>query len=229
MKTITIYKLQPAFGTAAATASSPTSTCSRATTTASQFDIQKKMSNRWQMLAGLTLQQHKRLRPQRHLHQPPGACDFNNPNCLINRDDGSVFTDLPWTFKLSGSYHAAVATSRSSAKYTARAGDPLNRTVVFTFTNPTADPAERDHPRGAARRGPHRDGQPSSSTCGSASASAIGIASLELSLDMFNVMNANHVLLQNEALGATWGRPDPHPDAAHHPVRRHGPLLGAGG
>ena len=35
----------------------------------------------------------------------------------------------------------------------------------------------------------------------------IGIANLELSLDMFNVMNANHVLLQNEALGTTFGRP----------------------
>ena len=34
-----------------------------------------------------------------------------------------------------------------------------------------------------------------------------GLANLELSLDMFNVMNANHVLLQNEAIGTTWGRP----------------------
>ena len=24
---------------------------------------------------------------------------------------------------------------------------------------------------------------------------------------MFNVLNANHVLLQNEAIGTTWGRP----------------------
>jgi hypothetical protein len=35
----------------------------------------------------------------------------------------------------------------------------------------------------------------------------IGIGNLELSLDLFNVMNANHVLLQTEALGTTFGRP----------------------
>ena len=81
-----------------------------------QFDVQKRMSNRWQMLAGLT---------------PPAAtaasitaaptrdrtCDraFNNPNCLINRYDGSVFTDLPWVFTLSGSYLLPCGTSRSPA------------------------------------------------------------------------------------------------------------------
>jgi hypothetical protein len=36
----------------------------------------------------------------------------------------------------------------------------------------------------------------------------IGASSVELSLDMFNVLNANHVLGQNEGLGGTWGRPN---------------------
>jgi hypothetical protein len=34
-----------------------------------------------------------------------------------------------------------------------------------------------------------------------------GIANLEGSLDVFNLLNANHVLLQNEGIGTTWGRP----------------------
>ena len=46
-----------------------------------------------------------RVRSQRHVHEPgPARTDFNNPNYLFNRDDGSVFIELPWTFTLSGSY-----------------------------------------------------------------------------------------------------------------------------
>ena len=35
----------------------------------------------------------------------------------------------------------------------------------------------------------------------------VGPASLEGTVDLFNVLNANHVLLQTENLGSTWGRP----------------------
>ena len=30
---------------------------------------------------------------------------------------------------------------------------------------------------------------------------------LEPTVDIFNLLNANHVLLQNEAIGSTWSRP----------------------
>ncbi len=43
---------------------------------------------------------------------------LNDPNCLINRADGAVFTDLPWVFNLSGSYHPAVAGSAWRASTT---------------------------------------------------------------------------------------------------------------
>ena len=36
----------------------------------------------------------------------------------------------------------------------------------------------------------------------------VGPASLEGSVDLFNLLNENHVLGQNEALGSTWGRPN---------------------
>ena len=73
------------------------------------FDVQKKMSNRWQMLAGLSLQRHRGFDHSGTYTAsgslPATACPLvNDPNCLINRDDGSVFTDVPWVFNLSGSY-----------------------------------------------------------------------------------------------------------------------------
>ena len=35
----------------------------------------------------------------------------------------------------------------------------------------------------------------------------MGTTSLEPTLDLFNVLNANHVLLQTEQIGSAWGRP----------------------
>ena len=35
----------------------------------------------------------------------------------------------------------------------------------------------------------------------------VGNASVEPNIDLFNLLNANHVLLQNEQIGSTWGRP----------------------
>ena len=65
-----------------------------------QFDFQKRMSNRWQMLAGVSFQKHSGFD---HSGTYTGV-DFSNPNSSINRDDGSVFIDLPWTVTVSGSY-----------------------------------------------------------------------------------------------------------------------------
>ena len=33
-------------------------------------------------------------------------------------------------------------------------------------------------------------------------------SNIEATMDLFNLLNANHVLGQTEALGATWGRPN---------------------
>jgi hypothetical protein len=170
-----------------------------------QFDIQKKMSNRWQMLAGLSLQRHKGFDHSGTFTNPGAATDFNNPNYILNRDDGSVFTELPWTFNVSGSYMFPYDVT-VAAKYTARDGDPLNRTLVFTFTNPTLSQASETIR--VAQRGEDRTETVNKFLDVRLSKrQRLGIANVELSLDMFNVLNANHVLLQNEGLGATWGRP----------------------
>lgn len=35
----------------------------------------------------------------------------------------------------------------------------------------------------------------------------MGTSTIEPTLDLFNVLNANHVLLQTEQIGSAWGRP----------------------
>ena len=112
-----------------------------------QFDFQKRMSNRWQMLAGLSLQQHRGFD---HSGTYTGT-DFSNPNSWINRDDSSIFIDLPWVFTLSGSYQLPWDIMFSGS-YSSRAGDPLNRTVTFTgLTASQASETVRLVPRGTDR------------------------------------------------------------------------------
>ena len=90
--------------------SSPTSTCWRATTTACSSRFRSSMSNRWQMLAGLTLQKHRRLRPQRDLHQGANVpFDFNNPNARSTATTARSSPTCRGPSTLSGSYQAAVA------------------------------------------------------------------------------------------------------------------------
>ena len=52
-------------------------------------------------------------------------------------------------------------------------------------------------------------------------------SSLDATVECFNILNANHVLLQTEQIGSTLGPADPYPDAADHPLRRHRAVLTA--
>jgi hypothetical protein len=164
-----------------------------------QFDIHKRMSNRWQMLAGLSLQEHRGFD---HSGTYTGVV-LNNPNALINRDDGSVFTDLPWVFTLSGSYGLPYDVM-VSGKYTARAGDPQVRTFVFTGL-PATQVSEtiRVQQRGVDRT------EDVTKFVDIRFSKRIRTAtrSIEPSLDIFNLLNANHVLEANTGIGTTWGRP----------------------
>ena len=152
------------------------------------------------MLAGLSLQEHRGFD---HSGTYTGV-DFSNPNTSINRDDGSVFIDLPWTFTLSGSYQLPYDIM-FSGKYTARAGDPLNRPV--TFAGLTASQASEIDPTGrsAAPIAPRTSRK--FIDLRFAKRFRMGNATIEPTLDLFNILNANHVLLQTEQIGTTWGRP----------------------
>jgi hypothetical protein len=200
-QSITLYKLQPAYGALRDRVIDNVEGL-ESTYNGVQFDVQKKMSNRWQMLTGLSLQKHEGFDHSGTFTN----VEFNNPNARINRDNGSVFIDLPWTYTLAGSYLLPWQAISVSGKYTARAGDPLNRTQVFTFTTPTAtQPSETVR---VAQRGVDRTETVTQFLdIRFAKRVRLGTTSIEGTMDIFNLLNANHVLDQNIALGSTFGRP----------------------
>lgn len=208
-ETLTIYKLLPQFGTLQQRQITNVEQL-RSTYNGVQFDIQKRMSNRWQMLAGLSLQRHRGFEHSGTYTTGAGvgACALlNDPNCLINRDNGSVFIDIPWNVNLSGSYMMPLWDITVAAKYNARAGDPLNRTQVFSFTSPTLTQPSVTV-RTATRGTDRTETVDQFLDLRFSRRLKIGFASFEPTLDLFNVLNANHVLGQNEALGTTWARPN---------------------
>ena len=116
-----------------------------------QFDFQKRMSNRWQMLAGLSLQQHRGFD---HSGTYTGT-DFSNPNSWINRDDSSVFIDLPWVLTLSGTYQLPWDIMFSGKLHVARRRPAQPDGDVH---RPDDVAGQRDGATGAARHGSDRGG-----------------------------------------------------------------------
>ncbi|MGE3276699.1 MAG: carboxypeptidase regulatory-like domain-containing protein [Vicinamibacterales bacterium] len=196
--TITIYRLKPEFAGARQRIITNVDVL-ESTYNGVQFDVQKRLSDGWQLLAGLSLQTHRGFDHAGTFTN----LDLSNPNLLINRDDGSVFQDLPWTFTLSGSYMLPKDVMLSS-KYTARAGDPLNRTATFGgLTTSQVSETVNVQQRGEDRTetvNQFLDLRVSKRF-------QMGLASFEGAVDLFNVLNANHVLQQNESLGSSWSRP----------------------
>ncbi len=89
--------------------------------------IQKRFSNRWQLLGGATFSSHRGVP-----HALPwDNTDWNNPNREINRLDGAVLTDVPWVFNVAGSYLAPYDI-QVGWNYRARAGNPLVSTARAT-------------------------------------------------------------------------------------------------
>lgn len=161
------------------------------------FQITKKLSNRWQMLGGLTVQNHEGF-----WHDGTFTnSDFNDPNALLNRDDSAIFTDIPWVLTLSGSYLLPYDVM-ISAKYTARDGDPLVRDAVFAGLT-QASATVLVAPRGTDRT----ETVSKFLDLRFAKRLNFGGARVEGTVDLFNVMNADHVLNQVSRVGATFGRP----------------------
>lgn len=165
-----------------------------------QFELQKRLSNRWQLLTGLAVQTHRGFDHDGTFTN----ADFSNPNVSINRDDAVVFQGLPWTFTLAGSY-LLPADVTIAAKYQARAGDPLNRTITFSgLTTSQVSETVNVQQRGDDRT----DTVNKFVDLRLSKRFQAGPGNLEAAVDLFNVLNANHVLGQIEALGGTWARPN---------------------
>ncbi len=128
--TITVYNIDPAF--IGATDREITNVdVLQSNYNGASFDVRKRMSNNWSLLGGLTVGSHK------GFDQSDGyytTIDFNNPNTTINRDNGSVFTDLPWILTLSGTYNLPKDVL-VSFNYRGRAGEPMNRELNVSGLN----------------------------------------------------------------------------------------------
>ena len=95
-----------------------------------QFSFNKRMSNRWQLLGGLSLQKHEGFGHDGTFTDPTSSSDLNNPNFRLNRAGSAIFTDIPWSFNLSGSYQLPYDLM-FSGKFVARDGDPLRRLLTL--------------------------------------------------------------------------------------------------
>jgi hypothetical protein len=166
-----------------------------------QFTFNKRMSNRWQLLGGLTLQSHKGFSHSGTYTNPGNTTDLNDPTYRLNKDNGSVFIELPWAFNLSGSYQLPYEI-QLSGKYTARAGDPLLRTLTV------AGLTQGQQTVSVQQRGEDRTETVTKFVdIRFAKRFSVGGARFEGTVDLFNALNANHVLNQNTGIGTTWGRP----------------------
>jgi hypothetical protein len=163
-----------------------------------QFNIVKRMSNRWQVLAGLTLQRHEGFVHNGTFTNPGSTTDFNNPNYVLNRDASRVFTDVPWVFNLSGTYQLPYDI-RVSGKYGASAGSPQLRQLQVTGLNQSESVAVLVVPRGEDRS----EVVNKFVDVRLAKRFDVGGRRIEGTLDFFNLLNANHVLLYNETVGTS--------------------------
>lgn len=165
------------------------------------LSFNKRMSNRWQLLGGLTLQKHEGFDHSGTFTNPGTNTDLNNPNYQLNRADSAIFTDIPWTFGLSGSYQLPYDVV-VSGKYSAADGGPLTRTMTFAGL-PQGSETVWVQARGIDRT----ERVTKFIDMRFAKRFNTRTARLEGTLDIFNLLNANHVTAQNEAVGATIGRP----------------------
>jgi hypothetical protein len=89
----------------------------------------KRMSNRWQVLAGLTLSRSR----QDNISENTSATNLvYGPNFLTNQT-GPITTDVPVQFKLSGSYILPYDVSLA-ANFRSQSGTPYNRQLVVPMT-----------------------------------------------------------------------------------------------
>jgi hypothetical protein len=197
-QTITVYNLNPAFLV------TPDRLITNVDALESEYngvtiDFRKRMSKNWQVLGGLAFGSHKGFDQSNGYYT---AIDFNNPNELINRTNGSVFTDLPWTATISGSYslpHDFII----AAKYTGRAGDPMNRELSVTGLvqgTTVVRVAERGDDRAEAITKFVDLSFSKRFRFGKAS-------SLEPVVQIFNIFNDNSVYNYQQRIGGSYGRP----------------------
>ena len=166
---------------------------SRATTTACSSVSTSACRTAGRCWAALTLQKHEGFDHSGTFTSPATNTDMNNPN-YRSTARSAIFTE-----SRGRSLYRAVTSCRTtyvSGKYTARDGEPLKRTITLPVCPQVTRPSGCSR---AASTAPRR--LPNSSTCASERFSRT--ARVSKAFDIFNLLNANHVLEQTEGIGTT--------------------------
>ena len=105
-----------------------------------EFDAVKRMSNHWQLLAGLTIQR------QKGVYCCNGTSDdaltatdnVNDPNLNINRSNNYLNNDSTYVFKVDSSYEFPLKI-RSSVNFQHYTGFPFQPQGIFTGLNQNSE------------------------------------------------------------------------------------------
>ncbi len=102
-------------------------------TTALKFTAVKRLSNKWQLLAGFTIQRQKGIYGRGFSDQATGD-NFTDPNLDINRNNNYLNLDATYVFKVDSTYELPwkIGTSVNFQHYT---GFPLQPTDTFNVPN----------------------------------------------------------------------------------------------
>jgi hypothetical protein len=172
----------------------------RSTMNAVEVRFHKRLADRWRVLADVTLQRHRGFAHTGGFTNPGTTTDANDPTFRLNREDSSLPGDVPWRITVAGGYEIFSAI-QLSARYTARAGDPLVRT--FEATDLTQGPQTVwVRPRGTDRT----DDLTRLLDVGLSRVFTFNTVRFEVEAEVFNVLNAGHVTGRTTAAGSTWGR-----------------------
>lgn len=211
VQTVTVYSLDPALLTVSQT-SITSSDLLKTTFDGANITVNKRFSERWQLLGGMAFSNNKGFYNDGILTTGNGF-DLNNPNSAVGRGDSAIFTDLPFQMNLAGSY-LFPKDVLLAFKYTARSGIPELRQLSVRGLTQTETvyvaPRGEDRTEFVSKFIDLRI---------SKRFQLGGTARLEASLDLFNLLNANHVLDQSTSVGSStstgtiaplsssWGRP----------------------
>ncbi len=162
-----------------------------------EFTATKRLTKRWQVLAGLTIQRSKGT----YGNGSPNALydDFNDPNLNINRPNNYLFLDSTYVWKVSGTYNLpyGISTSMSFQHYT---GYPIRPQEVFTGLNQGSESIALQ-PAGALRL-------PSVNLLNLRVSRPIGFLDGRLQVepmaDLFNVTNSNTVTSEVTTYGSAY-------------------------
>ncbi len=155
----------------------------------------KRMDNRWQLLGSLTIGKTQ------GVYDSGLNDDFNNPNLNINRDGAKIDKDSTYIGKIIGTYiFPGEFTASTNLRYTT--GQPVLENIIVQGLNQGTETILQN-PRGNTRL--------DNVTLWDVRVSKVfrfaTSGSVEVALDVFNLLNQSAKTVINENVGPTFGNP----------------------